>query len=209
MTIAEELRALAERVPADGPPAVTLARLRAVRAAEPVAAALTADPTLAERQQRWLDVLAELLRRLTPLARQASAATECVRLSAAGDASTRWPQRNWTRYRPGARNSPRRSLPRPGLPGIPRSASASYRPAGCPASTSWPRSPPSCAARSRRPWTLPTRTRKPSGSRSSPTRSPSGQIRGVVPELHLARDGVIASRGAEAGRHPIPAVTSP
>ena len=84
MTIAEELRALAERVPADGPPAVTLARQRAVGAAEAVAAALTADPTLAERQQRWLDVLAELLRRLTPLARQASAATECVRLSAAG-----------------------------------------------------------------------------------------------------------------------------
>ena len=52
---------------------------RAVGAAEAVAAALTADPTLAERQQRWLDVLAELLRRLTPLARQASAATELRR----------------------------------------------------------------------------------------------------------------------------------
>ena len=70
MTIAEELRALAERVPADGPPAVTLARQRAASAAETVTAALGTDPTLAERQQRWLNVLAKLLRRLTPLARQ-------------------------------------------------------------------------------------------------------------------------------------------
>ena len=63
MTIAEELRALAERVPADGPPAGTLARQRAVGAAEAVTAALSTDPTLAERQQRWLDVLSEVLRR--------------------------------------------------------------------------------------------------------------------------------------------------
>jgi hypothetical protein len=84
MTIAEELRALAERVPAAGPPAVTLARQRAVGAAKAVTAALSIDPTLAERQQRWLDVLSEVLRRLTPLARQASAATESECLSAAG-----------------------------------------------------------------------------------------------------------------------------
>ncbi|MGH3192031.1 MAG: hypothetical protein ACRDOL_33255 [Streptosporangiaceae bacterium] len=84
MTIAEELRALADRVPAGGPPAVALARQRAAGAAEAVTAALSTDPTLAERHQRWLDVLAELLRRLTPLARQAAAAIESERLSAAG-----------------------------------------------------------------------------------------------------------------------------
>ena len=84
MTTAEELLALAERVPADGPPAVTLARQRAASAAEAVTAALSTDPALAERQQRWLDVLAELLRRLTPLARQAAAAIESEQLAAAG-----------------------------------------------------------------------------------------------------------------------------
>jgi hypothetical protein len=39
MTTAEELRALADRVPADGPPAVTLARQRAA-AAEAVTAVI-------------------------------------------------------------------------------------------------------------------------------------------------------------------------
>ncbi|MGH3182472.1 MAG: hypothetical protein ACRDOE_11285, partial [Streptosporangiaceae bacterium] len=47
------------------------------------------DPTLAERQQRWLDVLSEVLRRLTPLARQASAAIESECLSAAGASTAR------------------------------------------------------------------------------------------------------------------------
>lgn len=80
-TTSAELRALADRVPADGSP---LARQRAAGAVDAVAAALTTDPTLAERQQRWLDVLAELLRRLTPLARQVSVAIESERLAAAG-----------------------------------------------------------------------------------------------------------------------------
>ena len=84
MTIAEELRALAERVTAGGPPAVTLAPARGAGAAEAVTAALTADPTLAERQQRRLGVLAELLRRLTPLARQIAVAIESGQLAAAG-----------------------------------------------------------------------------------------------------------------------------
>jgi hypothetical protein len=79
-----ELRALADRVPAGDSPPASLARHRAAGAIKAVAAALAADPTLAERQQRWLDVLAELLRRLTPLARQAAAAIESERLSAAG-----------------------------------------------------------------------------------------------------------------------------
>jgi hypothetical protein len=87
MKAAAELRALADRVPDGGLPAVTLARQRAAGAAEAVADALAADPTLAERQQRWLDVLAELLRRLAPLARQASAAVESERLSAAGEST--------------------------------------------------------------------------------------------------------------------------
>jgi septal ring factor EnvC (AmiA/AmiB activator) len=71
-------------VPAGDSPPASLARQRAVGAAEAVAAALTADPTLAERQQRRLDVLAELLRRLTPLARQVTVAIESERLAAAG-----------------------------------------------------------------------------------------------------------------------------
>jgi hypothetical protein len=78
---AVELRALADRVPADASP---LARQRAAGAVESVAAALVTDPTLAERQQRWLDVLGELLRRLTPLSRQVSAAIESERLAADG-----------------------------------------------------------------------------------------------------------------------------
>jgi hypothetical protein len=80
-TTAAELRALADRVPADASP---LARQRAAGAVEAVAAALVTDPTLAERQQRWIDVLAELLRRLTPLARQVSVAIESERLAAGG-----------------------------------------------------------------------------------------------------------------------------
>jgi hypothetical protein len=67
-TTAAELRTLADRVPADGSPPASLARQRAAGAAEAVAT-FTADPMLAERQQRWLDVLAELLCRLAPLAR--------------------------------------------------------------------------------------------------------------------------------------------
>jgi hypothetical protein len=82
-----ELRALADRMPAGDSPPVGLARQRAAGATEAIAAALGADPTLAERQQRWLDVLAELLRRLTPLARQATAAIESERLATAGESS--------------------------------------------------------------------------------------------------------------------------
>ena len=105
MTIAEELRALAERVPADGPPAVTLAWQRGTGAAEAVTAALSTDPTLAERQQRWPGVLAELLRRLTrwpARSRWRSRASNWPlpgRAQRAWDASIRWPRRSWTRYR--------------------------------------------------------------------------------------------------------------
>ncbi len=81
---AAELRALADRVPADGSPAAALARQRAAAAVEAVIAALGADPTLAERRQRDLDVLAEILRRLTPLARQVTVGFESQRLAAAG-----------------------------------------------------------------------------------------------------------------------------
>ena len=109
MKAAAELRALADRVPANGPPVVTLARQRAADGAEAAAAALGADPTLAERQQRDLDLLAEILRRLAPLARQAATQLDRQRLAAAGaDAAhlgrtNPWPRRNWTRYRSGAR----------------------------------------------------------------------------------------------------------
>lgn len=81
---AAELRALADRVPAGGSPVAALARQRATAAAEAVTAALGADPTLAERQQRDLDVLAEILRRLTPLARQVVHHHDHQRLTAAG-----------------------------------------------------------------------------------------------------------------------------
>ena len=82
--VAAELRALAVRIPADGPPVVTLARQRAADATEAAVAALGTDPTLAERQQRDLDVLAEILRRLAPLARQAAAELERRRLATTG-----------------------------------------------------------------------------------------------------------------------------
>jgi hypothetical protein len=86
MTITEELRALAGRVP-DGSPPARLARQRAADAAEVVAAALSTDPTLAERQRRRLDVLPMLLRRLISLARQATAAIESERLATAGQST--------------------------------------------------------------------------------------------------------------------------
>lgn len=84
---AAELRALANRVPPGGSPAVAAARQRAQDAAATIQAALAADPTLSERAQRDLDVLAELLRRLTPLARQAANAAEAQRLIANGESA--------------------------------------------------------------------------------------------------------------------------
>jgi hypothetical protein len=92
--IAGELRALAARVPADGAPPASLAPQRAADAAEAVAAALGTDPTLAERQQRNLDLLYELLRRLAPLARQAAAELERQRLAAAGADTAHLGRRN-------------------------------------------------------------------------------------------------------------------
>lgn len=83
MSTAEELRTLAGRVSGDSPPAV-LARQRAADAAGTVAAALSADPTLAEREQRRLDMLPMVMQRVVALARQAIAAAEAERLSAAG-----------------------------------------------------------------------------------------------------------------------------
>jgi hypothetical protein len=85
--LSAELRALAERLPAGGAPVVALARQRAADAVTAAAAALGADPTIAERQQRRLDVLAELLRRLAPLARQVLHQHDHQRLTAAGAAT--------------------------------------------------------------------------------------------------------------------------
>jgi hypothetical protein len=82
--IAAELRALADRVPGDVHPASGIARQRAVGAAGAAVAALGADPTVAERAQRDLDLLGELLRRAGPLARQAGHVLEHQRLTAAG-----------------------------------------------------------------------------------------------------------------------------
>jgi hypothetical protein len=80
---ADELRERAAQAAAALPPA-SPARQRATGA---VIAALTADPTLGERQQRWVDVLTELLRRLAPLARQAASHAEYQRLARAGEST--------------------------------------------------------------------------------------------------------------------------
>lgn len=84
--IAGELRGQATRIIADSPPAAA-ARQHADTAVDAVTAALAADPTLAERQQRNLDLIRELLRRLPHLARQASAELKRRRLDAAGASS--------------------------------------------------------------------------------------------------------------------------
>jgi hypothetical protein len=67
------LRAAAERLPAVGVPIVRHARGRALDAVAVVAAAIGTDPTLPapDRAGRALDVVAEILRQLHPLARQA------------------------------------------------------------------------------------------------------------------------------------------
>lgn len=90
--LAAGLIALADQVPANDLPVLGLARQRAADAAATAAAAIGADPTLAERHQRELDVLGELLRRLTPLTRQATSELE-RRRAAAADASTARPGR--------------------------------------------------------------------------------------------------------------------
>lgn len=82
MTVADGLRAQARQIPDE--PVTAVARKRATEAAETVAAALAADPTLAEREQRRLDVLGELLRRAKGLARQVTVAAEAERLAAEG-----------------------------------------------------------------------------------------------------------------------------
>jgi hypothetical protein len=81
------LRALAAKIPGSGPPPVGLARQRAVAAVEEVAAAIARDPTVAERCMREIDVLAEILRRLAPFARQVINVLEHQRLTAAGQST--------------------------------------------------------------------------------------------------------------------------
>ncbi len=89
MKTAASLRALADRIPDGAAPPASLARQRAAAAADAVEAALAIDPTVAERCMRDIDVLAEILRRLTPLARQASNLLEHQRLTAAGESTAR------------------------------------------------------------------------------------------------------------------------
>lgn len=78
---AERLRRAADRLP-DGEPIFRAARERALRAAAIVTGGLQVDPTLVdyERGGRDLAVLAELVRQLYPLARQAEMAIEHGRL---------------------------------------------------------------------------------------------------------------------------------
>lgn len=83
---ADELRAGIDRLPASGPPPVMTARQQAAAAVSVVTAALEADPTTAERAQRDLDLIGEILRRLAPLTRQAAKAIEREHLDDAVDA---------------------------------------------------------------------------------------------------------------------------
>ena len=71
MTTTADLRERAERIPVDSPEPLLTARQRGLDAAKAVDAALAADPTVAERAMRDIDVLGEVMRRLVPLARAA------------------------------------------------------------------------------------------------------------------------------------------
>lgn len=81
---AEKLREMAANIPDGDAPALRNAHARAVRAAEIVTAALDIDPTLREHGLRDLDLCAEILRQLRPLARQAAQFLEHQRLTEAG-----------------------------------------------------------------------------------------------------------------------------
>lgn len=85
--LAGQLREYVQRLPA-GEPVLDLARERAEHAVAIVADALRADPTLADwDRRRKLDVIAELLRQLRPLGRQAAVTIEHARLTGAGATS--------------------------------------------------------------------------------------------------------------------------
>lgn len=80
----QELRETAMKVPG-GEPTLDNARARARRAAEIVSAAVEVDPTLRDLDRcRDIDLCAEILRQLRPLARQAAQAIEYERLTSAG-----------------------------------------------------------------------------------------------------------------------------
>ncbi|MEO6083109.1 MAG: hypothetical protein ABIQ18_08380 [Umezawaea sp.] len=81
--VVEQLSKLASRIPG-GEPVLDRARNRARQAAEIVSAAVVVDPTLLDRDRdRDIEVVAELLRQLHPLARQAAQRLEHSRLTAA------------------------------------------------------------------------------------------------------------------------------
>lgn len=80
----QELDRLADAIPA-GEPLLERARSRARRTAELVSGAVDVDPTLLDHDRsRDLDVCAEILRQLAPLARQAALTLEHARLTEAG-----------------------------------------------------------------------------------------------------------------------------
>jgi hypothetical protein len=80
----KRLGTLANAIPG-GEPVLDQARARARQAAEIVSTAVENDPTLLdEDRSRDLDVCAEILRQLRPLARQAALALEHGRLTKAG-----------------------------------------------------------------------------------------------------------------------------
>jgi hypothetical protein len=86
-----ELRQAAAGLPGDGEPVVQRARARALVAVETVADAVGTDPTLPcpDRCRFDFDVLAEVLRQLRPLARQAAVELQRRRLTAAGPADAK------------------------------------------------------------------------------------------------------------------------
>jgi hypothetical protein len=80
--LGEELRLKAASLPVYDIPVVRQARDRAIRAADLIADALAVDPTLTDRHRcrMDIDVVAEILRQLKPLARQTEVLMEHRRL---------------------------------------------------------------------------------------------------------------------------------
>ncbi|WNV86670.1 hypothetical protein [Umezawaea sp. Da 62-37] len=140
--VVERLSTLASRI-SGGEPVLDRARDRAREAVEIVSAAVVVDPTLLDRDRdRDIEVVAELLRQLHPLAHQAAHALEHGRLTATnaparanlpGSAgSTPWPRLSWTPCRSTWSYSPSGSGPQRSRTGTPPAASGNGPSACCP-----------------------------------------------------------------------------
>jgi chromosome segregation ATPase len=148
MWTVEELRGRATALPAEGGAVVRQVRERVMEAVEIVASALQVDPTLTDdgRHRRSLDIIAECLRQVKPLARQAEIELTRRRLADL-------PGRDIARLGRIDLSAPQeleamsqrclelaREVAAAALPDS-RSASASSRPGCCPPPRSWRTSP--------------------------------------------------------------------